>query len=237
MKKLTATLAAMLMAASITGGMTANAADNLDKDYIVSEIWSDLWNGKPDDGTTYPESSYKYHLLTEWVEENYGDDDYNWTDIGELTYDYKDYYRDYIEGFDFEDDDNGHWTIDTEDNHYSFYMLNGMWQMIDRNGDTVDTFPPHDTLAEVEGEGESAQAVGKDNGGQSGSIKVAGGTESHAEDNTAEAREDNTEPAETAQTASQTATEGNSNTTLYAVIGLAVVAVIIIGILVMRKRK
>ena len=92
MKKLTATLAAMLMAASMAG-MTAHAADNLDKEYIVSEIWSDVWNGKPDDGTTYPESSYKYHLLNEWVNDNYGSEDYNWTDIGELTYKYKDYYK------------------------------------------------------------------------------------------------------------------------------------------------
>ena len=236
MKKLTVTLAVTLVAASMAG-MTAHAADDLDKDYIVSEIWSDLWNGKPDDGTTYPESSYKYHLLTKWVDDNYGDDDYNWSDVGELTYDYKDYYRDYIKGFDFEDDNSGNWTIDTEDNHYSFYMLNGMWQMIDRNGDTVDTFPPHDTLAEVEDEGEPAQGRSRDNGGQSGNIKVAGGTESHTEGDTDEDTEDTAEVAETSQTASQTATEGSSNTTLYAMIGLAVVATIIIGILVMRKRK
>jgi hypothetical protein len=44
--------------------------------------------------------------------------------------------RDYIEDFDFNDDDNGNWTIDTEDNSYSFYILNGMWQMVDENGDS-----------------------------------------------------------------------------------------------------
>ena len=90
MKKFAVMLAVMGMAASM-GGMTAYA-ENLDKDYIVSEIWADARNGKSDDGTTFPESSYKYHLLSEWVEDNYGDDDYNGSDIGELTYDYKDYY-------------------------------------------------------------------------------------------------------------------------------------------------
>lgn len=234
MKKLTAALAAMLMAASMAG-ITANAADTLDMDYIVSEIWSDMWNGKLDDGMTYPESSYKYHLLTEWVSTNYGDDDYNWTDIGELTYSYKDYYRNLVKGYDFEDDENGHWTIDTEDNHYSFYMLNGMWQMIDRNGNTVDTFPPHDTLAESESE--SAQHEVSGNGNQSGNIKVAGETESHAEDVTAEAGTEDTRPAETAQQVSQTASEGESNALLYGVAALAVVAVVLIVVYMMKKGK
>ena len=234
MKKLTATLAAMLMAASMAG-MTAHAADNLDKEYIVSEIWSDVWNGKPDDGTTYPESSYKYHLLTEWISTNYGDDDYNWTDIGELTYSYKDYYRNLVKGYDFEDDENGHWTIDTEDNHYSFYLLNGMWQMIDRNGNTVDTFPPHDTLAESESEPAQHEVSG--DGNPSGNIKVAGGTESHAEDVTAEAGTEDTHPAKAAQQASQTASEGESNALLYGVAALAVVAVILIVVYMMKKGK
>ena len=234
MKKLTATLAAMLMAVSMAG-MTAHAADNLDKEYIISEIWSDVWNGKPDDGTTYPESSYKYHLLNEWVNDNYGSEDYNWTDIGELTYKYKDYYRTLIKGYDFEDDESGHWTIDTEDNHYSFYMLNGMWQMIDRNGDTVDTFPPHDTLAEVESQ--PTQHEVSDHDGQSGNIKVAGGTESHAESVSAEAGTEDTHHAETAQQASQDDSEGESNALLYGVIALAVAAVILAVFYMMKKGK
>lgn len=134
----------------LSSGLTAYAAENLDRDYIEAEIWEDMWNGKGDNGLDFPEASYKHHLLDEWLDENYGSDEYDWTELGELKYEYKDYYRDLIEDWDFEDDDNGNWTIDTEDNHYSFYILNGMWQMIDRNGDTVDTFPPFSTLEEDE---------------------------------------------------------------------------------------
>lgn len=233
MKKFAVMLAVMGMAASM-GGMTAYA-ENLDKDYIVSEIWADVWNGKPDDGTTFPESSYKYHLLSEWVEDNYGDDDYNWSDVGELTYDYKDYYRDYIEDFDFNDDESGNWTIDTEDEHYSFYMLNGMWQMIDQNGDTVDTFPPHNTLEDSEGK--PAQAEVEDKGGQTGAIKVSGGTESNSKGDTNKGIESDTKSAETAQTASQNASEGNTSPLVLGVAALVSVAVILAGVFLFKNRK
>ena len=139
-------------ALALSSGITAYAAENLDRDYIEAEIWEDIWNGKGDNGVDYPEASYKHHLLDKWLDENYGSDDYDWTEIGELRYEYKDYYRHMIENWDFEDDNEGGWTIATEDNHYSFYMLNGAWQMIDKNGDTVDTFPPFSTLEEDESE-------------------------------------------------------------------------------------
>ncbi len=139
-------------ALALSSGLTAYAAENLDRDYIEAEIWKDIWNGKGDNGLDYPEASYKHHLLDKWLDENYGSDDYDWTEIGELRYDYKDYYRHMIENWDFEDDNEGGWTIATEDNHYSFYMLNGAWQVIDKNGDTVDTVPPISTREEDESE-------------------------------------------------------------------------------------
>jgi len=111
-----------------------------------------MWNGKGDNGLDFLEASYKHHLLDEWLNENYGSDDYDWSEIGELKYEYKDYYRHLIDDWDFEDDENGGWTISTEDNHYSFFMLNVQWQMIDQNGDTVDTFSPFTTLEEDESE-------------------------------------------------------------------------------------
>ena len=139
-------------ALALSSGLTAYAAENLDREYIEAEIWEDMWNGKGDNGIDYPEASYKHHLLDDWLDKNYGSDDYDWTEIGELRYEYKDYYRHMVEDWDFEDDNEGGWTIDTEDNHYSFYMRGGMWQMIDKNGDTVDTFPPFSTLEEDESE-------------------------------------------------------------------------------------
>jgi len=39
--------------------LTAYATEMLDRDYIETEIWEDMWNGKDDDGTTFPEASYK----------------------------------------------------------------------------------------------------------------------------------------------------------------------------------
>lgn len=139
-------------ALALSSGLTAYAAEALDRDTVETAIWEDLWNGKGDNGLDYPEASYKHHLLDKWLDENYGTGGYDWTDVGEVTHGYRRYYRDLIDGWDFEDDNNGGWTIDTEDNHYSFTLLNGNWQMIDKNGDTVDSFPPFSTLKDTEPE-------------------------------------------------------------------------------------
>lgn len=154
--------AIMVTALAVSSGLTTNAAENLDRDYIETEIWEEIWNGKGDNGLDFPEESYKHHLLDEWLDDNYGSDDYDWSEIGELKYEYKDYYRRLIEDWDFEDDGNGGWTISTEDNHYSFTLLNGNWQMIDQNGNTVDTFPPFSTLEEDETEAASGYEIHDD---------------------------------------------------------------------------
>lgn len=174
--------AAFCTALILCTGMTAHAAENLDRDYIESEIWEDMWNGKDDNGLDYPEASYKRHLLDEWLDDNYGSDDYDLSEIGELKYEYKNYYRHLIENWDFEDDDNGGWTISTENNHYSFYLLNGSWQMIDRNGDTVDSFPPFSTLEEDSLVTTGGQEI-HDDGADSPRVvgNVTGGTQTASE--------------------------------------------------------
>ena len=133
MKKIITTIA--VTAISISMSLTAYAADMLDKNYI----------GKSDNGTEFPEASFKHHLLDEWITQNYGSDDFDWSELGELKYQYKRYYENYIAGWDFNDDDNGNWTIDTEEHSYHFQLINHTWNMIDENGDTVDTFPPFST--------------------------------------------------------------------------------------------
>lgn len=143
MKKIITTIA--VTAISISMSLTAYAADMLDKNYIESEIWEDMWLGKSDNGTEFPEASFKHHLLDEWITQNYGSDDFDWSELGELKYQYKRYYENYIAGWDFNDDDNGNWTIDTEEHSYHFQLINHTWNMIDENGDTVDTFPPFST--------------------------------------------------------------------------------------------
>lgn len=97
----------------------------LDKDYIVREIWSDWWNGKGDDGLVFPEASYKHHILTEWVNDNYGDDNYDWSKVGQLNYNFKDYYDELTDNWNFNDDRDGNWTIITDETTYHFNLQNG----------------------------------------------------------------------------------------------------------------
>ena len=146
MKKIfTIILTAMI---SINFCIFASAEENLKKEYIEEKIWEEMWHGKNDDGYKFPEASYKHHLLVQWVEDNYGNDDYNWGALGELKYAYKDYYRDLIKEWTFFDDGKGNWSIIAPDNRYTFSMLNGRWNMIDKNGSTVDTFPPFNSIEE-----------------------------------------------------------------------------------------
>ena len=144
-KIITAVFCTALLFCSAT---TAYADEAPDRESLENAIWEDIWNGKGDNGLDYPEASYKHHLLDKWLDENYGTGAYDWTDVGEVTHGYRRYYRDLIDGWDFDDDNNGGWTIEIEDNLFSFTLLNGNWQMIDKNGNTVDSFPPFSTLAE-----------------------------------------------------------------------------------------
>lgn len=107
------------------------ADDILEQNYIVDTIWSDWWLGQGDNGQVFPEASYKYHLLSNWIATNYGNDDFDWNNIDELSYDFSEYYSDLTEHWDFEDDNNGNWMIITEDTVYHFTLDNGKWMMID----------------------------------------------------------------------------------------------------------
>lgn len=179
MKKLITTV--FCAALAVNSGFTVYA-ENLDREYIETEIWDDIWNGKGDNGLIYPEASYKHHLLDERLDENYGSDNYDWSEIGELKYAYKDYYREYIENFDFEDDNNGNWTITTPEHFYSFTLFQGEWSMLDENGDTVDTFPPFSTLEEIEPDTKKGNKI-QDDGADSPRVigKVTGGSQTASE--------------------------------------------------------
>ena len=139
------------IAASITligsASLTAYADNMLDKDYIVREIWSDCWNGKGDDGLIFPEASYKHHILTDWVNDNY-----DWSKIGQLNYNFKDYYDELTDNWNFNDDRDGNWTIITDETTYHFNLQNGKWLMSDDNGNVIDSFMPFSTLTEDAGE-------------------------------------------------------------------------------------
>ena len=219
MKKIIPLLAVTVLTASLTG--IPVHAKMLDKDYIINEIWTESWYGIPDDGTTFPEASYKYHLLSEWVNVNYGDEHYNWSDVGELTYSYKDYYKKYTADFAFHDDDNDNWTIDTSDHSYHFEFVEDNWNMIDENGDISDTFPPHSTL-ESEDELEQAEIQNDNSQAENIVVKPLNGT------------------AETQAEAEQTTTENDSedsNTLIYVTIGIVVIAVAMIIFYLFKNRK
>ncbi len=126
--------------------LAVSADDYLSREEIVNSIWSDWWVGVGDDGTSYPEASYKHHILVEWVEENVEEDYY--TSASTLKYNFKQWYRDLIADWDFEDDDDGCWTITTSETTYHFTYQNGTWLMCDANGDVVDRFEPYSTASE-----------------------------------------------------------------------------------------
>lgn len=181
MKKIITTV--FCTAIALCSGLNVYAAEILERDYIEAEIWEEMWNGKGDNGLDFPEASYKHHLLDKWLDENYGSDEYDWTELGELKYEYKDYYRSYIEDFDFNDDDNGNWTIETPEHSYSFTYWQDNWIMTDENGNTVDSFPPFSTLKDdEEPEVPQGKHIDDDGNGSPRVIgKVSGGTESASE--------------------------------------------------------
>ena len=173
MKKIILTICMVL---TLSNSMTANAEEMPDREYIEAEIWQDIWLGKDDDGTEFPEASYKHHLLDEWIDHNYGSDEYNWSDVEELKYSYRQYYRNYTENWDFNDDDSGNWTIENDEHTYSFMLFQNEWLMLDENEKTVDTFPIFSTLEKT-----SENVLIKDESENPDSPKIKSSFESRAE--------------------------------------------------------
>lgn len=216
--------------ASITligsASLTAYADDTLDKEYIVSEIWSDWWQGKGDDGLIFPEASYKHHILTEWVNDNYGDDDYDWNEIGQLNYNFKDYYDELTEDWNFNDDRDGNWTIDTDETTYHFNLQDGKWFMSDDNGDVVDSFMPFSTLEEDTAE-EKPNLSNADNNGTAHRV----GVNLKIEEETA------VDVSEVESEAESTSEEQSSNGLIFGIGGVILVGIAVLaGILINKKR-
>lgn len=148
MKRIIAGIAAGLMFMGSGVRVYADEAEMVDKNEVIEVLWEENWLGRGDDGIIFPEASYKRHILEQWVSDHYGDDDYNWYDTGNLKYSYADYYNRLTADWDFDDDEDGNWYITTPEHKYSFRIISGKWNMIDENGDTVDTFMPFSTLEE-----------------------------------------------------------------------------------------
>jgi len=235
MKKFIITLSAFIIT-SMPFSVTAYAAENLDRDYIEAEIWDDMWNGKGDNGIDFPEASYKHHLLDKWLDENYGSDEYDWSELGELKYEYKDYYRSYIEDFDFNDDDNGNWTIETPEHSYSFTYWQDNWIMTDENGNTVDSFPPFSTLKdEEEPEVPQGKHIDDDGNGSPRVIgKVSGGTESASK---GASGADSEVTPDTASSGSESRSGASESNPMPIIAGVAIAAGVGVGGYFMMKKK
>lgn len=223
-KKIVPVLASVILLGSAS--LTAYADDTLDKDYIINEIWSDWWHGKGDDGLTFPEASYKHHILTDWVEKNYGDDDYEWDEIGELQYSFRDYYRDLTDEWNFNDDRDGNWTIVTDVTTYHFNLENGKWLMSDQNGDVTDSFMPFSTLEETEEFMENKP-----------SHEIPDGeNHQHRVGENLKLETANADIAESAESITKN-TEKSSNGLIYGIFGVAITGTaVLVGVLTKRKR-
>lgn len=199
--------------------------DMLDKDYIVSEIWSDWWNGKEDDGLVFPEASYKHYILTGWVNDNYGDDYYNWSKVGQLNYNFKDYYDELTGEWNFNDDCNGNWTITNDKTTYHFNLQNGKWLMSDDNGNVIDSFMPFSTFTEDTAE-EGYYSVTADNG--NGTAHRVGENLKIDDDITVDISEKVTEPMREKK---------SPNGLIYGIGGMVLAGTaVLIGILIRKKR-
>lgn len=217
---------AVSMALIGSASLTVYADDMLDKDYIVSEIWSDWWHGKGDDGLVFPEASYKHYILTEWVNDNYGDDDYDWSKIGQLNYNFKDYYDDLTSNWNFNDDRDGNWTISTDETTYHFNLQNGKWLMSDNNGNVVDSFMPFSTLEKDTAE-EKPSIVNADDG--NGTVHRVG-ENLKIEEATIDVSEETTESESESE-------EKASNGLIYGIGGVILAGIAVLaGVLIMKKR-
>lgn len=222
-KKIVPIVASMVLIGSAS--LTAYADDMLDKDYIVSEIWSDWWQGKGDDGLIFPEASFKYHILTEWVDDNYSNDD-DWSKIGQLNYNFKDYYDELTDKWDFNDDRDGNWTISTDETTYHFNFQNGKWLMSDNNGDVVDSFMPFSTLEEDMSEEKPSIINDDDSNGTAHRV----GENLKIEEATIDVLEETTESESESE-------EKASNGLIYGIGGVILAGIAVLaGVLIMKKR-
>lgn len=205
--------------------LTAYADDMLDKDYIVREILSDWWNGKGDDGLVFPEASYKHHILTDWVNDNYGDDNYDWSKIGQLNYNFKDYYDELTDNWNFNDDRDGNWTIITDETTYHFNLQNGKWLMSDDNGNVIDSFIPFSTLTEDTAE-ENRNSVMADDG--NGTAHRVGENFKIEADTTIDTSEEITE---------STSEKKSLNGLIYGIGGIILAGIAVLAGFLIRKKR
>ena len=229
-----------LLAASIAISAAAVAyadenEENISKEEIIYELLDQYWVDSPV-GTKNPECSLEYRILTVWLDENYGKSNnesgvWRWYKMYDIQEAYREYYEDFTKEWHYNDDeDTGEFTIDyydpetekTGDKLYRFELIDGMWHMIDMNGNTVDIFEPHGgngLYDESEDNTERIDALIKRMGGNNNNTTAntnepAEENEKPHNDQDSSSRRNNNEPAEAAneEPGSGDSTTGNENT-------------------------
>ncbi len=152
-RKSIAGVAAVMSAAICTAALSVSASADLTKEEVIEQLWEVRSSCYNDDGTWFPESSWCYNVLADWVEENY-DDIGSSTSLYSWDYQYNQYYKGFIRNIDIDEDEQGNWTVTDESTGivYSFEFVDGMWNQLNPEGSVVDTFPPVNTLEEESSE-------------------------------------------------------------------------------------
>lgn len=161
MMKRAAFAALLVTAYAGTGNLLVSAeGEMLSKEEIIENLWADYeenWNGPKDDGTVFPEASYRYYFITDWVNTHYGESEsvkdaywgfkyhYNWTDMDSIRDSYEEYYDVWSYEWSDHEYEEGVWTLENDKTGdvYHFELVDNMWNELDSNNNVVLTFSPH----------------------------------------------------------------------------------------------
>lgn len=154
-------IVSLAAAVAITTGMsvTAYAEDTIyTREELVDELWTQYWNDTAP-GEENAEGSLEYHILDEWLNEHYPhtwyEDPhkytvYDWSNFTDIHDKWREYHQEYVEYWHFNDEDGvftiEEWDPETEETGgllYRFEFVNGKWQMIDADGNVVESLDPH----------------------------------------------------------------------------------------------
>lgn len=190
--------AALAAAAAMIFGMSVSAyAEDRTEDYtreeIIQQYWGDHWEDSLP-GEQNPEGSLEYHILEQWLDEQYGHtyledtEKYTvsrWSSYWSIRDAWQDYHDEYTQYWHMVDDkDTGEFYIEEYDPEtdtsgdilYTFDFADGKWNMIDANGNIADSFEPHG------GDGSWAD-IKENHGGDVGDYDVGGYVNGEYQDN------------------------------------------------------
>ncbi|MBQ8515045.1 MAG: hypothetical protein IJ496_06585 [Ruminococcus sp.] len=239
MKKIAAGVMAMASVAVCSAGATVYADEIPTKDEVIEYIWEDFWRGQEDDGTEFPQASWRYNVVVDWVEANY--EDLSWSsDKSYWEHKFEDDYENMISGWDFNDDREGRWTIITDEGEtYSFEFIDGQWNQFDSNGNVVDMFTAHSTLGErdeqqyvPENEKEAAVTAVKNTTAANAQTAVRASADGDGEDAAA-----TTAMAEDAAQNVSEEDKGGTSPLVYIFVGLSVIAAGLGAVYVIKTKK